>query len=82
MSDEQLVSYFDAGFDRRQGDAETRFAEMVEAVRAGYGFAHDQKAYTRWRASVDRAHGTAKGLKQLLTDLGGNVERGGLEFQN
>ena len=74
LSDEQLVAYFDAGFDRRSSDAEIRFAEMVEAVRAGYGFAHDQKAYSRWRVGVDRKHRPAEthDLASFIAASGGS----------
>lgn len=57
---------------------------MVEAVKAGWVFAHDIKQYRRWRLDVDRQLGVrpTKGLEDLRRDFGGNVERGGFEFKH
>jgi hypothetical protein len=84
VTDEQLVLYLDAAQDRIREDARARSAELVEAVKAGTVFAHDQKQYGKWRAAVDRESRArpAKGLEQLRADFGGNVERGGFEFRN
>lgn len=42
---ERVLAYFDVAHDRHQQE----FGEAVDAARLGYLFAHDPKAYQRWR---------------------------------
>jgi len=62
LTDEQLVAYLDAATDRLVRDGQTAFENRVEAARMGTIFASDQRAYTRWRARVDRKAGRPRGL--------------------
>ena len=76
--------YFDSATDRRTHDRRIDHEDRIEAFRAGYIYAHDAKAYGRWRAGVVRrlgVRGAKGGLAQLLAAAGGNVERGGFEFR-
>jgi hypothetical protein len=76
-----LVELFDSDAD----GVNDRFAHDVEAVRSGYYFAHDARAYGKWRRDVDRLAGrkpAGKGLADLSAEFGGSVEVGGFEFRN
>ena len=50
LTDEQLVWYFDAAQDRLERTAVTEFERLVEAVRLGTIFAHDNRQHSRWRS--------------------------------
>jgi hypothetical protein len=84
------VAYLDAAVERVTADGRARFTEAVEAVRTGYIFARDQKAYDRWSSDIALRSGrppTGKPLAQLARDLGGQTDglqvvRGQFEFRN
>lgn len=86
LTNEQLVAYLDAAQDRIEQASRVSWNDLIEAVRAGTLFAHDQKAYDRWRAEHS-GHG-GKSLRDLARDLGGGqpggiqVVRGEFEFRN
>jgi hypothetical protein len=75
-------------FDEDADGATGRWADEVEAVRAGYVLARNPKGYQQWRSSVDRVSGRrpdGKPLSQLARDFGGvglQIVRGEFEFRN
>lgn len=82
MTDEQLVAYLDAAHHRLGDEAEARFADSIEALRAGTIFAHDAKQYGRWRSRRRTGATPGKDLAALARDFGGNVTAGGFEFRH
>lgn len=82
VTDEQLVAYLDAAQERLRSEARARSAELVDAVRAGWIFAHDEGQYDRWRSDMDRRSGvapTGRTLHQLVSDFGDRVVAGVLD---
>lgn len=49
-----MVAYLDAGQERIAEHSATDFEQLVESVRVGTVFAHDAKAFKRWRGSGRR----------------------------
>ena len=56
------MAYLDAATDRLSRRRSSDFDSMVEGVRAGTIYAHDQKAYAKWSRSRARRNGQSSGL--------------------
>ena len=61
LTDELFILYLDAAVDRLGDRAKARFETLVEAVRAGTIFGHDDRQYRKWtgfrRAAATESHG-------------------------
>ena len=62
LTDALFVWYLDAAYDRVSERSNRDYQQAVEVVRAGVIFAHDQRQYSRWRASVRTKPNRGAGL--------------------
>jgi hypothetical protein len=71
------MALLDADQDLLTEQVTARFAEAIEAVRAGTIFAHEQQQYSRWRRDLERRDGTTNRttLEQLAREFPDHVGR-------